>query len=163
MAGKKSSSLDHPPDSQPQIGFRLLVRLTLRFNNRELQESDQRSMKMQDPSRHRGSKRECGWVEQSHGGSNSHNALFVSKSGRKPSSSSCSFFFLDTLKVPQRDVILAWCVGLCIISHHLFYISRTRPFFLIGPSRFFICGCRCTAGTMAAFITGIWCGELIAR
>lgn len=65
----KSSSLDHPPDSQPQIGLRLLVRRPLQF--RELQESDQRSMKMKDPSRHGGSEHECRLVERSHGGGKS--------------------------------------------------------------------------------------------
>lgn len=60
VAGKKSSLSDRPPDSQPQIGLRLLVCLPLRFNTRELQEFDQRSMKMKDPSRLGGSKDECG-------------------------------------------------------------------------------------------------------
>lgn len=98
---------------------------------------------------------------------NSHNAAFASESGRK------TIFYVDVVVVfslspgrtqsaPKR-VILAWRVGSRVISHRVLHISRGRPFLLIGPSRCFICGCRCTAGTMDAFITGICCGEQIAR
>lgn len=71
---------------------------------------------------------------------NSHNAVLVSECGRKPSSSSTSsssFSLLDALKVPQRDVILAWLVGSRIISHHVLHTSRRRPFPSNWPVSFF--------------------------